>query len=108
MLVGQARSTAVDQSGQSFPDDVGVGDPWYFPLGILHSIQDLAEGCEFLLVFDDGNFSEDGTFLMTDLLAHLPPTVVAANFGLSVDALAPLPKKEHDIFQAEQPPARVA
>ena len=108
MLVGRARITAVDQNGQSFADDVGVGDLWYFPPGIPHSIQGLAEGCEFLLVFDDGNFSEDSTFLVTDLLAHLPPEVVAANLGLSVAELAPLPKKERYIFQAELPPLRVA
>ena len=59
MLYGRARITAVDQDGRNFVDDVGVGDLWYFPPGIPHSIQGLeADGCEFLLVFDDG-FSED-------------------------------------------------
>ena len=31
--------------------------------GIPHSIQGLGDGCEFLLVFDDGAFSENETFL---------------------------------------------
>jgi hypothetical protein len=32
-----------------------VGDLWYFGPGIPHSIQGLdPDGCEFLLVFDDG------------------------------------------------------
>jgi oxalate decarboxylase len=64
MLYGRARITAVDQDGRNFADDVGVGDLWYFPAGIPHSIQGLEpDGCEFLLVFDDGSFSEDNTFL---------------------------------------------
>ena len=46
---------------------MGEGDLWYFPAGILHSIQGLeGDGCEFLLVFDDGNFSEKETFLLSD------------------------------------------
>ena len=67
MLKGQARITAVDQDLRPFQDDVGEGDLWYFPSGIPHSIQALAgEGCEFLLVFDDGHFDENSTFLLTD------------------------------------------
>ena len=54
---GRARISAVDEQGHTFLDDVGVGDLWYFPSVIPHSIQGLEEGCEFLLVFDDGNFS---------------------------------------------------
>jgi len=62
MLYGRARITAVDGEGRQFVDDVGVGDLWYFPKGIPHSIQGLGpDGCEFLLVFDDGSFSEDMT-----------------------------------------------
>src|SRR4051812_40143004 len=59
MLYGRPRIPAVDEEGRQFVDDVGVGDLWYFPKGIPHSIQGLGpDGCEFLLVFDDG-FSED-------------------------------------------------
>jgi len=62
MLHGRARITAVDEEGRQFVDDVGVGDLWYLPKGIPHSIQGLGpDGCEFLLVFDDGSFSEDMT-----------------------------------------------
>src|SRR5258707_3699462 len=67
MLYGNARITAIDAQGRNFVDDVGVGDLWYFPAGIPHSIQGLGpDGCEFLLVFDDGEFDEDNTFLITD------------------------------------------
>ena len=73
MLNGNARITAVDQEGKSFVSDVGEGDLWLFPPGIPHSIQGLGpDGCRFLLVFDDGNFDEFHTFLITDWLAHTP------------------------------------
>jgi oxalate decarboxylase len=100
VLAGRARITALDRDGRPFLDDVGVGDLWYFPAGIPHSIQGLAEGCEFLLVFDDGGFSESATFLLCDWLAHTPPDVVAAN--LSLDA-GELPDGERYIFRAEVP-----
>jgi oxalate decarboxylase len=71
MLYGSARITAVDEQGRNFVDDVGVGDLWYFPSGIPHSIQGLdPDGCEFLLVFDDGTFDEDNTFLISDWFKH--------------------------------------
>src|SRR2546427_442200 len=83
MLYGRARITAVDQDGRNFVDDVGVGDLWYFPKGIPHSIQGLEpDGCEFLLVFDDGSFSEDNTFLLSDWFRHVPPDVLGKNFGV--------------------------
>jgi oxalate decarboxylase len=107
MLAGRARITAVDADGRNFIDDVGVGDLWNFPAGIPHSIQGLEDGCEFLLVFDDGGFSENETFLITDWFAHTPPAVLAQNFGVPQAAFANLPADvEHDryIFAAELPP----
>src|SRR5216683_6400114 len=91
MLYGRARISAVDQEGRNFLDDVGVGDLWNFPAGIPHSIQALDEGCEFLLVFDDGNFSEDSTFLITDWFAHTPREVLAKNFGVPEAAFDNIP-----------------
>jgi oxalate decarboxylase len=96
MLKGIARISAVDQNGLDFLSDVGVGDLWYFPPGIPHSIQGLEEGCEFLLVFDDGNFSEDSTFLITDWLAHTPKEVLAKNFGVKESNFASIPLHELD------------
>jgi oxalate decarboxylase len=91
MLDGVARISAVDQDGRNFVDDVGVGDLWNFPSGIPHSIQGLSEGCEFLLVFDDGGFSEDSTFLISDWFVHTPKSVLAKNFGVSESDFADLP-----------------
>jgi oxalate decarboxylase len=104
MLAGSARITAVDQEGRNFVDDVGVGDLWNFPAGIPHSIQGLEEGCEFLLVFDDGNFSENETFLITDWFAHTPRHVLAKNFGVPESAFADIPiDVEHDRYIFDSP-----
>jgi oxalate decarboxylase len=104
MLFGNARITAIDSNGRSFVDDVKEGDLWYFPTGIPHSIQGLnPDGAEFLLVFDDGNFSEYATVLLTDWMAHTPRDVLSKNFGVSERALEKMPLKELFIFQAEVP-----
>jgi oxalate decarboxylase len=104
MFYGGARITAIDADGKSFVADTFEGDLWYFPPGIPHSIQGLKpDGAKFLLVFDDGNFSEHETVLLSDLMAHTPREVVAKNFGVSAKALENLPKEELFIFQAEVP-----
>jgi oxalate decarboxylase len=106
MIGGRARITAVDAQGRNFIDDVGIGDLWNFPAGIPHSIQGLEEGCEFLLVFDNGDFSENETFLITDWLEHTPREIVAKNFGVSEDAFASIPhdaEKNRWIFAGEVP-----
>ncbi len=74
-----------------FIDDVGVGDLWYFPAGLPHSIQALKDGVEFLLVFDSGDFSENETFLITDWFNHTPRDVLAKNFGVAESAFDALP-----------------
>ena len=92
MLYGKARITAVDANGRNFVDDVGAGDLWYFPPGIPHSIQGLdPDGTEFLLVFDDGEFDEDNTFLLSDFMKHTPPEVLAKNFGVPASTFASIP-----------------
>jgi oxalate decarboxylase len=81
MLYGSARLTAIDLDGKSFVADVNKNDLWFFPPGIPHSIQGLnPDGCEFMLVFDDGNFSESETVLLSDAIGHLPPEVLAKKF----------------------------
>jgi oxalate decarboxylase len=108
MIAGRARITAVDAEGRAFVDDVRMGDLWYFPAGIPHSIQGLEEGCEFLLVFDDGRFSENETFLLTDWFRRTPRDVLAKNFGVPERAFADIPiDVDHDryLFAGEVPPA---
>jgi oxalate decarboxylase len=105
MLYGSARITAVDAQGRNFVDDVGVGDLWYFPSGIPHSIQGLdPDGCEFLLVFDDGSFDEDNTFLISDWIKHTPNEVLGKNFGVPPSSFEHMPDpSELYIFKSSVP-----
>jgi oxalate decarboxylase len=104
MIHGNARITAVDAEGRSFVNDVKEGDLWLFPGGIPHSIQGLGpDGAKFLLVFNDGNFNEFETFLLTDWFHHTPKEVLAKNFGVPESTFDNVPAKELFIFQTELP-----
>lgn len=104
MLYGNARVTVLQPDGRISINDVSKGDIWLFPAGYPHSIQGLGpDGCEFLLVFNQGMFSEDNTFLLSDWVAHTPPEVLVKNCGLDKQALAKLPTDALYIFPAELP-----
>lgn len=105
MLTGKARVTVFTPDGAMFVDDVSAGDLWLFPAGAPHSIQALGEeGCEFLLVFNQGDFSEESTLLLSDWLKHTPPKVLERNFGLDAQSIAKLPKGEPlYIFKSDEP-----
>jgi oxalate decarboxylase len=104
MLYGSVRLTAIDAEGRSFVRDVFEGDLWYFPTGIPHSIQGLEpDGAEFLLVFDDGHFSEHETVLLSDIAAHIPREIMARDFGAEPNALGGIFNRELFIFQAPVP-----
>jgi oxalate decarboxylase len=104
MLSGNARITCIDPDGRSFVDDIKEGDIWNFPTGFPHSIQGMPpDGCEFLLVFDDGAFSEYDTILLTDWMAHTPPEVLAKNFGVPASSFPPLPSEGRYIFPSPVP-----
>jgi oxalate decarboxylase len=94
-----------DAEGRNFVDDVGVGDLWYFASGVPHSIQGLnPDGAEFLLVFDDGDFDEDNTFLISDWFKHTPNDVLAKNFGVSAAFFGRTPDPgERYIFPVQVP-----
>ncbi|HEU5247955.1 MAG TPA: cupin domain-containing protein [Candidatus Udaeobacter sp.] len=104
MLYGSARITAIDAEGKSFVADTKKNDLWFFPSGVPHSIQGLnPDGCEFLLVFDDGDFSESETVLLSDSMNHLPLEVLAKNFNVGENAFANLPRQELFIFKTDVP-----
>jgi len=109
MTYGTARVTAFDTHGGWFVDDIGVGDLWYFPPGVPHSIQGLGpDGCEFLLAFDDGGFDEDSTFLLSDWFKHIPPEILAKNFQVPVSVFSQLPSPSDEYIFAATPPDRAA
>ena len=83
VIKGHCRVTTIDPKRHSQIVDFGPGDVWYFPRGFGHSIQGIGtEDCLFVLAFDNGYFSEFGTFSITDWIGHTPPEVLAKNFGV--------------------------
>ncbi len=104
MIYGNARVTVLNPDGTIFIGDVSAGDLWFFPAGYPHSIQGLAsDGCEFLLVFDEGGFSEYQTFLISDWLVHTPQQILSRNLRLPDASLAKLPTDELYIFPGHLP-----
>ena len=105
VIKGQCRVTTINPQGQSQIADFAAGDVWYFPRGFGHSIQGIgAEDCLFVLVFDNGYFSEFGTFSISDWVGHTPPEVLAKNFGVPAATFANFPKREVYIAKGPVPP----
>ncbi|HWZ59105.1 MAG TPA: cupin domain-containing protein [Gemmatimonadaceae bacterium] len=95
MVKGHCRVTVFDPDGHNEVVDFSPGDIWYFPRGYGHSLQGLGpDETHFVLIFDNGHFSEYGTFSITDWMALTPASVLAKNFGTSAATFANLPKKE--------------
>ncbi|GAB0145280.1 hypothetical protein EsHS_00005716 [Epichloe bromicola] len=104
VLKGCVRVAAINDESQTFTDDLCEGDVWFFPSGMPHSIQAFDRGVEFLLVFDSGDFDEDGTFLITEMFARTPREVLSKNFQADVDAFKNVPDKELYIFKGTPQP----
>lgn len=103
VLEGGARVTAIDERGRSFIADCKPGEGWIFPANIPHSIQGLKDGCEFLMLFDKGSYSEDDTFSISELFSHLPKDVLSANFGCDESEFDLIPEKEVYITDGGDP-----
>jgi oxalate decarboxylase family bicupin protein len=104
MLNGSVRIAAMNENGETFVDDLTAGDVWFFPEGIPHSIQAFENGCEFLLVFSDGSFSEENTFMLSELMERNPLSVIAKNFRTSVDTFKNIPEGQLWIFPGTPAP----
>ncbi|MBM3542940.1 MAG: cupin domain-containing protein [Alphaproteobacteria bacterium] len=106
VIDGRCRVTTIDPENRCEIVDFGPGDVWYFPRGHGHSIQGIGPGtCTFVLVFDNGYFSEFGTFSITDWVGHTPPEVLSKTFGVPPETFADFPKKEVYIASGPVPPA---
>ena len=104
VLYGNARLTVMNPDGTMFIGDVSEGDLWLFPAGFPHSIQGLGpDGTECLLVFNQGTFSEDGTMLLSETVAHIPPEVLAKNTCLDKSVFAQTPGAPLYIFPGNLP-----
>lgn len=104
MTYGKCRITILDEEGRPYIADVKEGDLWYFPAGLPHSLEGLGpDGCEFVIVFDDGHASEFSTLLVTEWFTHTPPEVLALNFGVPAETFANIPLRDLYIFQGDLP-----
>jgi oxalate decarboxylase len=104
VISGTCRITVIDPENRVEKADMGPGDVWYFPRGHGHSIQGTGtEECKFILVFDNGSFSDFATFSISDWLAHTPLEVLAKNFKMSSSTFKDFPKKEVYIAQGPVP-----
>jgi oxalate decarboxylase len=105
VLKGRVRTTVLGPDNLAATDDFEPGDVWYFPRGHGHAVQNLTrEEAHFVLVFDNGAFSEYGTFSITDWLGHTPVSVLAKVLGLPEAQLKQLPKEELYIVRGRVPP----
>jgi oxalate decarboxylase len=102
VVSGRCRTTIYEPSGRSEVNDFNPGDLWYFPRGHGHSIQGIGdETCHFILVFDNGAFSEFATFSVTDWVAHTPPEVLSKEFGMPASSFSSFPRGE--VYFAQGP-----
>ena len=106
---GRVRTTVIDPQGCSETNDFEPGDIWYFPRGHGHVLETLGDKpCHFVLVFDNGYFSEFGTFSISDWIGHAPKALLAKNFGVPAATFDKFPKEEVYFAKGKIPPAVAA
>src|SRR6201997_667633 len=106
VLKGRVRTTVINPAGQTETNDFDSGDIWYFRRGHPHVLECLGnEPTHFILIFDNGYFSEFGTFSITDWLGHTSKELLAKNFGQPVATFEGNPTKEAYFVHAAVPPA---
>jgi len=109
VLSGRVRTTIVDPAGNQGTDDFDPGDCWFFPRGHPHVLEALGdEPCHFLLIFDNGYFTEYGTFSISDWMARLPRDILAKSLRVPESALKSLPSGEIYFGYGEVPPEPAA
>ncbi len=109
VLSGRCRTTILDPSGVSETNDFEPGDIWYFPRGHGHVLECLGDKpCHFILIFDNGYFSEFGTFSISDWIGHTPTALLSKNFGIPESAFGSFPKEEVYFARGKVPAAEPA
>jgi oxalate decarboxylase len=109
VIEGRVRTTVFDPQGNAETNDFGPGDVWFFPRGHGHMLECIGDKpCHFILIFDNGYFSEFGTFSITDWLGHTPRALLAKNFGIPESAFDGFPTKEVYFARGAVPPEKPA
>jgi oxalate decarboxylase len=105
VVEGRVRTTVITRQGEAETNDFVAGDVWYFPRGHGHMLQCLGtQPCHFILIFDNGYFSEFGTFSISDWVGRAPKPLLAKNFGLPEAAFDSFPKQEVYFARGAIPP----
>jgi oxalate decarboxylase len=106
VVSGRVRTTVFDPHGRAEANDFNPGDIWYFPRGHGHMLECLGDApCHFILVFDNGYFSEFGTFSITDWIGHVPRALLAKNFNVPAATFEGFPTREVYFARGALPPA---
>ncbi|CAK4033319.1 oxalate decarboxylase, secreted [Lecanosticta acicola] len=108
VLNGTVRLASMNEAGETFIDDLQAGDVWFFPPGVPHSIQAFEDGVEFLLIFDNGDFSEDNTFLVSELFERNPKSVLAKDLRVDTSAFDKIPDGQLYIFNGTPAPSNIS
>jgi oxalate decarboxylase len=66
------------------------------------------EPCHFVLIFDNGYFSEFGTFSISDWIGHTSKPLLAKNFGVPESVFNGFPEKEVYFARGALPPEKAA
>ena len=99
---GHCQVTVVDPEGVAEIVNLAPGDLWYFPKGHGHAIQTLGPvPCHAILAFDDGLYSEHGTFGISDWMSRYDSKALSQAFGVAAETFAEIPKAETYIMQGE-------
>jgi oxalate decarboxylase len=102
LVDGHCQVTVVDPEGQLEVANLGPGDLWFFPKGHGHAIQTLGPApCHAILAFDDGLYSEHGTFGISDWMSRYDAPTLSQALGVSTETFSPNPKAETYIMQGE-------
>ncbi len=92
VISGQTRITLTGPGGQTEVADVNAGEIWYFPKGWGHSIQNIGhETTKFVLVLNNGEFTEQSTFNLSDWISHTPMNVLTEGLGIPLSIAKQLP-----------------
>jgi oxalate decarboxylase len=95
VIEGRVRTTVIAPDGSAETNEFEPGDVWYFPRGHGHMLECLGDKkAHFILIFDNGYFSEFGTFSISDWIGHTPKPLLAKNFGLPESAFDGFPTDE--------------
>jgi oxalate decarboxylase len=106
---GRVRTTVLAPGGYAETNDFEPGDIWYFPRGHGHMLECLGdEPCHFVLIFDNGYFSEYGTFSISDWIGHTSKSLLAKNFGVRASTFDSFPQQELYFAQGAIPPQKPA